>query len=249
MRRAGFGRDGFRHRPQRLIKAQHQRRTEPPGQRRARHHDQIADRAQAKAREGGSGLAVDTQGGRRQGADGVQRGAGGRDAAAMPGQRMGGPDGIGNARPGTDARATEACLQVVQQRRLAAVKMRRSRQIDHHPVQPIPRDPRRIAAHPPRERRQERPLSRQIGRAGDKIGTQGARIGQGHAAPQTPGTGRPVQAMQMIGIARPMGQRKGPLNGPDPQPAFARQSWKPHGQNATCHANERPMFQMFLFCS
>ena len=75
----------------------------------------------------------------------------------------------------------------------------------------------------------------QGGDLGRQIGADGAGIGQGHAALQPKRLCGSVQAMQVIGIARPQGQGKGHFNGPGPQAAVACQPRKPDGKQPSRH--------------
>lgn len=88
----------------------------------------------------------------------------------------------------------------------------------------------------------------QIGGVGCQIGADGARIGQRHAALQPQFFRGAVQAMQVIGIARPQVQGKGPFKEPGPQADIACQPRKPYGKQPSCHPRAASNRRWLPFC-
>lgn len=171
------------------------------------------------------------------------------DAAAVSGQRMG-----GSSRSSDGAGRGQSCplqpgLEIIAQIVFAAKEMWHAGDVGHQPIHPIGVNHRGIAPGLAAQCGKCHRLSRKVGRAGGKIGIDGAGIGQSHAAPQTPRHSGQVQAMQMIGIARPQGQGKWPLNGTVPHARVAREPRKPYRKQPTCHSSSRFILQKFLFCS
>jgi hypothetical protein len=76
-----------------------------------------------------------------------------------------------------------------------------ARDVGHQPINTIGRHHRGIEPGPSAERGQGCSFAGEVGRAGRKIGADGAGIGHRHAARQAPGRSRWVQTMQVIGIA------------------------------------------------
>ena len=247
--RVRFRRHRLRLRAQRLIQPQHQPRPEASRQGRARQPDQVGNARKADPRQRlGRGM-IDPECCDRQVPDTLGQPSIRHNAAAMAGQRMGRPTGAGNGAGGMQARPFQPGLQVVAQPGLTTEEMRHARNIGHQPIDTIRRHHRRIATGPATQGGQGGGFARQIGRTGGKIRADGARIGQCHAAMQTAGRGGGVQTVQMIGIARAMGQRKGPLNGAAPQARVAGEPRKPYGQQPTRHSSSRPSFLKFPLCS
>ena len=162
---------------------------------------------------------------------------------------MGRPARAGNGADCGKTRALQPGLKILAQIVFATKKMRNTGDVCQQPVDTIGSDHRRVATRPSSQAGQRRRRARQIGRASGKFGTNGAGIGKRHATRQTPYSCGRVQAMQMIGIARPMGQGKWPLNGAVPQARVAREPRKPYGKQPTRHSNSRSNFPKLPFCS
>ena len=167
----------------------------------------------------------------------------------MARQRMGRAARSGNGAGGLKSGTLQPRLQVIAQHFFAAEEMWHPRNIGHQPIGPIRRHHRRVAAGPPPQAGQGRCLTHEIGGTGGKVRADSAGICERHSPRQAPGAGGLVQAMQMIGIARRMGQGKRPVKGPCPEARVAREPRKPYGQQATRHSSSQPRFHLFPFCS
>lgn len=173
----------------------------------------------------------------------------GDDAAAMPRQCMRCATGASNGTDRSKPRTIQPRLQIIAQILLAAKEMWDARDIGHQPIGAITAHHRRVAPRPTPQRCQRRSFGCQVRHAGGEIWADGTRIRQCHAAPQAARDGGQIDAVQMIGIAKPVGQRKRPLNGAYPQARVAGEPRKPYGQQPSRHSSLQPNRQLFPFCS
>ncbi len=120
----------------------------------------------------------------------------------------------------------------MRQRRFAAEEVIHPGDVGQQPVGAVPRHEGGIPYCPAAQGFQKGRLGAQIGRAGGQRGADRARIHQGHSAMQPRLFGGAVQAVQMIGIARPQAEREGPVMRAPAQRHLARQPGQPQGQNA-----------------
>lgn len=241
--------NGLGARAERLIQPQDQSLSETTGQWRARKVGQIGNPRKANPAECVAGCVVQAQAFDRKMPDPFQQSPVCHDAAAMARKAIGRTACPGYGAGGMETRAFKPGMQIVAQRLLSAEKVRNAGHICHQPIRPIDRHHGCITSRPASEDFERCGLSHQISGAGLQIGADGTGICQGHTLRQSPPGGVVIEAMQVIGIARPMNQGKGPLNGPVPKARVAREPREPDGKQSSCHSNARSNRHKFLICS
>ena len=244
-----LGSDGFSLGPERLIQTAKKFRAEPARQWCPGHSGQVGDLVQSEAGQTVGDRSFNPQRAHRHWAELREQPAFRDHASSTAGKCPGTAPGLGNGAFRGDPCPLEPRLEIGQKLDFTAKEMRHARNIDDQAVRSIFRRMWSVTAGPSAQTFKRPALADQISGPRGEDRTDGARIGQGHAAMEAGCARDAVEAMKMIRVRRPERQRERPLNGADPQADVARQPGEPDGQQPSCHSNSHHRFQLFLFCS